>query len=288
LDNPDSDKFYTLPEAFNVLGRERYGEEWTGDQLGARNRPPPEPPPPRTFDAADWKRRNTTSFARAAVLLANKEDYQKESAAYQRRRQVRAELRRILYYERAPAELFNAHDGVRISVLHTHWFADIFTFCISSGMAELADPFTSSRPTDAFTPPPTYKGLVLIDRHQFDLAIKDYVASAKETTGEAGVHRDGPLASFDHAVVIDGAEETAEAETAKDQPSTPQRNQDLQKRAAGLRKEHRDWPKWKIAKHIADTNDVKKIKGLGNLSADAIEREIRLPRVKKKKGRRTP
>ena len=52
MDNPDSDKFYTLPEAFNVLGRERYGEEWTEAELGARNRPLPEPPPPRTFDAA--------------------------------------------------------------------------------------------------------------------------------------------------------------------------------------------------------------------------------------------
>jgi len=49
LDNPDSDKFYTLPKAFNVLGRERYGEEWTGVELRARNRPPPERPPPRTF-----------------------------------------------------------------------------------------------------------------------------------------------------------------------------------------------------------------------------------------------
>ena len=184
MDNPDSDKFYTLPEAFNVLGRERYGEEWTGDELGARNRPPPEPPPPRTFDAADWKRRNITSIARAAILLANKEDYQKESAAYQRRRQVEDELRRILYNRRAPAELFNAHDGVRISVPPAHWNADIFTFSISSGMAELADQVTSSRPTHEFTPPPTYKGLVLIDRHQFDLAIKD-VASDNKTTAVA-------------------------------------------------------------------------------------------------------
>jgi len=220
--------------------------------------------------------------------MTDKEDYQKKSAAYQRRRQVRAELQRILWNELASAELFNPHDGVRTSVLPAHWNAKIFTFSISSGMAELADQVTSSRSTGEFTPPPTHKGLVLIDRHQFDLAIKDYVASAKETTGEAGVHRDSPLASFDHAVVIDGAEETAEAETAKDQPSTPQRNQDLQKRADELRKEHRDWPKRKIAKHIADTDDFEKIKGLGNLSADAIEREIRLPRVKKKKGRRTP
>ncbi len=163
MDNPDSDKFYTLKEAFNVLGRERYGEEWTGDELGARNRPSPEPPP---------------------VLLANKEDYQKESAAYQRRRQVRAELRRILWNGLAPAELFNAHDGVRIPIPPAHWNAKIFTFSISSGMAELADQVTSSRSTGEFTPPPTHKGLVLIDRHQFDLAIKD-VASDKKTTAVA-------------------------------------------------------------------------------------------------------
>ena len=184
MDNPDLDKFYTLPEAFNVLGRERYGEEWTEIELRARNRPPPEPPPIRAFDAADSNRRNITSFARAAVLLANKEDYQKESAAYQRRRQVEDELRRILYNERAPAELLNAHDGVRISVPPAHWFAEKFTVSISSGTAEWADQVTSSRPTHAITPPTTYKGLVLIDRHQFDLAIKD-VAGDKKTTAVA-------------------------------------------------------------------------------------------------------
>lgn len=194
MDNPDLDKFYTLPEAFNVLGRERYGEEWTGIELEARNRLPPESPPLRAFPAADWKRRKIASFSRAVVLMADKEDYQKESAAYQRRRQVEAELHRILYNKLAPAELLNAHDGVRISVPPAHWSADKFTVSISSGMAEWADQGTSSRPTHAITPPTTYKGLVLIDRHQFDLAIKDYVcqsalhyyvASDKKTTAVA-------------------------------------------------------------------------------------------------------
>ena len=37
--NPYPDKFYTLPVAFNVLGRERYGEAWTGLEIGAHRLP---------------------------------------------------------------------------------------------------------------------------------------------------------------------------------------------------------------------------------------------------------
>ncbi len=39
--NPDPEKFATLPEAFNTLGRNRFGEKWTGAELAARNLPPP-------------------------------------------------------------------------------------------------------------------------------------------------------------------------------------------------------------------------------------------------------
>ena len=39
--NPDPEKFAALPEAFNTLGRTRFGERWTGTELAARNLPPP-------------------------------------------------------------------------------------------------------------------------------------------------------------------------------------------------------------------------------------------------------
>lgn len=38
---PDPEKFAALPEAFNALGRNRFGERWTGTELAARNLPPP-------------------------------------------------------------------------------------------------------------------------------------------------------------------------------------------------------------------------------------------------------
>ena len=39
--NPDPDKFTALPEAFNALGHNQFGEKWTGAELAARNLPPP-------------------------------------------------------------------------------------------------------------------------------------------------------------------------------------------------------------------------------------------------------
>ena len=45
--NPDPEKFYPLSEAFNVLGRSRFGDKWTGAELAARDLPPPK----HTFQA---------------------------------------------------------------------------------------------------------------------------------------------------------------------------------------------------------------------------------------------
>ena len=39
--NPDPEKFATLPEAFNTLGHSRFGKQWTGAELAAKNLPPP-------------------------------------------------------------------------------------------------------------------------------------------------------------------------------------------------------------------------------------------------------
>ena len=66
------------------------------------------------------------------------------------------------------------------------------------------------------------------------------------------------------------------------------RNSELQKFAVELRNKHPDWTKTTIAKHIFDTRDYLKIRGQGALSADAIEREVRLPRIKRGITRRTP
>lgn len=66
------------------------------------------------------------------------------------------------------------------------------------------------------------------------------------------------------------------------------RNSELQKLATALRNEHPDWLKAKIATHIANNHDYQKLKGQGALSADAIEREIRVPRRKRGIDRRTP
>ena len=61
-----------------------------------------------------------------------------------------------------------------------------------------------------------------------------------------------------------------------------ERSKALQQRAEALRKEHPRWPKPKIAKLIFDNDDFQKHKGEGKLSAEAIEREIRLPRPKQR------
>ncbi len=39
--NPDPKKFTDLPEAFNALGQNRFGDKWTGAELTARNLPSP-------------------------------------------------------------------------------------------------------------------------------------------------------------------------------------------------------------------------------------------------------
>ncbi len=39
--NPDPEKFAALPEAFNALGHNRFGDRWTGAELAARNLPAP-------------------------------------------------------------------------------------------------------------------------------------------------------------------------------------------------------------------------------------------------------
>ena len=39
--NPDPEKFHTLPQAFDVIGRARFPNTWTGKELKARDLPPP-------------------------------------------------------------------------------------------------------------------------------------------------------------------------------------------------------------------------------------------------------
>ena len=62
----------------------------------------------------------------------------------------------------------------------------------------------------------------------------------------------------------------------------------LQRLAKLLRKNNPKWTKRKIAEVICDNPDFQKHKGQGKLRAESIEREIRLPRPKRRTPRQTP
>ena len=219
MHNPDSDKFYTLPEAFNALGRERFGKAWTGREIVARQLPDPKTifplteavrhdAGPHTFTLAEglsgfenvkarWQAEDTaeriaslmrdTGLPHEIVTAAlNRPAYEAEFQAFQRRTDIKQEFRQLFYSGGVGTELVNEDDGIRIPIRSTYWLAKKFTFSLSTGMAEWADRDTSSHLAYHSLPATTYKGRVLIERHQFDLAIKD-VASGKETTDVDGV-----------------------------------------------------------------------------------------------------
>ena len=181
--NPDSDKFYTLPVAFNVLGRERYGEAWTGLEIVAHRLPDLATILPDVMEAdarlgiftmaelrrgTDMDRRiahivRNSRLSREIVTLAlHPPAYEAAIQAFQRRTDVEQELRRLFYSGAVGAELLNDKNGVRVPIPATHWLADIFKIHLSTGIAEWAD--RSSATTYK------YRGSVLIERIAFDRA----------------------------------------------------------------------------------------------------------------------
>ena len=66
--NPDPEKFYTLPDAFDVLGREFYHDTWTGAEIAARNLPPPK----ATFQVLKEAKERLDRERRAKVERAKK------------------------------------------------------------------------------------------------------------------------------------------------------------------------------------------------------------------------
>ena len=194
--NPNPEKFYTLPEAFDALGHVRFGKKWRGDELASRNLPPPK----ETFLALEHAKqalnraqiekvqkakkasmgvgavtrvirrptvRTRGSVARevgvspeVADIATNRNAYRKEYRARSRRNEVERELRTILYETQAATILLNAHDGVSIDIPSTHWIADKFSVDFVSGQAGWIDPEDGQ--------PITNFGTVLIDRQDFD------------------------------------------------------------------------------------------------------------------------
>ena len=192
--NPNPEKFYTLPEAFNALGRDKFADKWRGDELDARNLPAPK----ETFLALEHANealnrgrseklekarkasmgvvkhvsRHPTGLTRArlareagvnpevADLATNQNAYRKEYRARSRRNEVELELRTILYGDQVAASLLNAHDGGSIDIPSTHWIADKFSVNFVSGQAGWIDAEGGQQITNF--------GTVLINRQDFD------------------------------------------------------------------------------------------------------------------------
>ena len=152
--NPDPEKFYTLPEAFDVLGCKRFADKWKGSELTSRALPPPKD----TFLALE----NADAGLEPEIAKAatNQRAYRKEYKARGRRDETEHELRTRFHGGRVPTTLLNKHDGRSIDVPHTHWLADKFMVDFASGQAEWTD-FEGSQQV-------TYQGMMLIDRHTFD------------------------------------------------------------------------------------------------------------------------
>ena len=111
-------------------------------------------------------------------------------------------------------------------------------------------------------------------RHNFDLP-EFWFPRAAGTEADARTPESQPASA---KAIKSNAEKEAGEQTVEG------RRRALQRRATALRKAHQNWPKPKIANFIYDNDDFQKYKGEGKLTAEAIEREIRLPRPK----RRTP
>ena len=197
--NPDPEKFYTLPEVFDALGRKKFANKWRGDELESRKLPPPKV----TFLALEHanealyrgrsekvKKARKASMGVGAVirvsrqptghtrgrlarkaglnpevadLAANQNAYRREYRARSRRDEAEHELRSILYGGQVAASLLKDHDGRLVDIPPTHWAADKFSVDFIAGQAgwiELED----GQPITNF-------GTVLIDRQDFDRAL---------------------------------------------------------------------------------------------------------------------
>ncbi len=184
--NPDPEKFYTLPDAFDVLGRKHYRDTWTGAEIAARNLSQPTPTP-QTLERAgqgfDPERRARAEKAERAKKAATMvgggvrtlrrsqrhpalldpqqiQENEKEHSARVRRGTVEAELRRLLYGNGIPAALLNSQDGRLVNIGSALWLADKFTVDFASGQASWADLEEGQQVT--------YQGVVLVDRPEFD------------------------------------------------------------------------------------------------------------------------
>ena len=95
-------------------------------------------------------------------------------------------------------------------------------------------------------------------------------------------------ASIPEKVLEDASSLAPMKDQAPAEPTKPDAPFALQKRAGKLRKAHPEWTKRRIAEYIADNDKPAKRKGEGTLSHEAIEREIRLPRPKRRTPHPTP
>ena len=198
--NPDPDKFYTLPDAFDVLGREHYHDTWTGDEIAARNLPQPEPTSQileragRGSDRESRESRERADKVKRAKKAAMGVDIptlrrsqrhpapldpqqiqenEREHSARIRRGMAEAKLRRLLYGNDILTVLLNSQDGRLVDISPALWLADKFTVDFASGQASWAD-LEEGRQI-------AYHGLVLVDRQRFDQDVR----KSKQSSGRA-------------------------------------------------------------------------------------------------------
>ena len=216
--NPDPEKFYTLPEAFNALGHKRHDNSWTGTEIAARDLPPPK----RTFHALkdadqklDHERRAIVERAKKAAAgvgykqrvlkVSPKVFEERRLSQVARRDETESELRTLLYGGGVPAALLNKHDGRSVDIPHTHWLANKFMVDFASGQAEWRD--CEGRQQIM------YQGIVLIDRRAFDQVFTD----AQQTT----VGAETACKKWLEARVEEWSEENGPVPNGKPDPQEP-------------------------------------------------------------------
>ncbi len=184
--NPDPKKYYKLQEAFDALGRKRFGDKWTGTEIRARNQ---ELRNAEERRARDLERSEKAKRARRAptvgggilrqpaletvarhaglephVARAAKDQvaYRTEHEARGRRDEIEDELRRILFNERVPTVLLGSN-GQIIDLKGARWLDEGFLVDFQSGRVEWVKWERGQRLT--------CRGSVLIDRHEFDRVV---------------------------------------------------------------------------------------------------------------------
>ena len=93
------------------------------------------------------------------------QENKKEHSARVRRGKVEAELRKLFYGNNIPTALLNSRDGRFVNIGSSRWLANEFTVDFSSGEASWTDLEEGKRVA--------YRGLVLIDRRDFDSFVRN-------------------------------------------------------------------------------------------------------------------